>query len=61
MIKLKKKRFQGLEWTSGHPALSLLSWSHANLTGSSPGLVRNELVHTNILTGKVLNTLIIIA
>jgi len=44
---------QGLEWTSGHPALSLLSWSHASLTGSSPGLVRNELVHTNILTGKV--------
>ena len=43
----------GLEWTSSSPALSLLSHAHTPVTGSQAGLVRNELVHVNILTGKV--------
>eukprot|EP00092_Neocalanus_flemingeri_P029430 GFUD01031956.1.p1 GENE.GFUD01031956.1~~GFUD01031956.1.p1 ORF type:complete len:979 (+),score=386.47 GFUD01031956.1:514-3450(+) len=43
----------GLEWTSTHPAASLLSFAHCNVTGSTSGLVRNELVHTDIITGKV--------
>jgi len=43
----------GLEWTSTNPAASLLSFAHCNVTGSNSGLVRNELVHTDIITGKV--------
>jgi len=43
----------GLEWTSTNPAASLLSFAHSSITGSSAGLVRNELVHMDIITGKV--------
>jgi len=43
----------GLEWTSTNPAASVLSFSHCNVTGSNSNLVRNELVHTDIITGKV--------
>jgi len=43
----------GLEWTSTNPAASLLSFAYSPITGSSSGLVRNELVHMDIITGKV--------
>jgi len=43
----------GLEWTSTNPAASLLSFAYSSITGSSSGLVRNELVHMDIITGKV--------
>ena len=41
----------GLEWSSSNPAAGLLSWAHCPLTGCGPGFGRNELIHTNILTG----------
>ena len=44
---------QGLEWTSSNPAISLLSYTHSSVTGNMTGMVRNELVHINIVTGKV--------
>jgi hypothetical protein len=36
-----------VEWTSAAPAASLLTFAHCSVTGSQ-GLVRNELVHTDI-------------
>ena len=44
---------QGLEWTSANPASTVLTFSHTSVTGNQAGLVRNELAHVNILTGKV--------
>jgi len=43
----------GLEWTSTNPAASLLTFAYSPITGSNAGLVRNELVHLDIVTGKV--------
>jgi WD40 repeat protein len=39
---------RGIEWTGLH---SMLSHAHQNLSGSS-ALVRNELIHTDVRTGK---------
>ena len=38
---------QGVQWTSGAPAASVLSFAHCAVTGAG-GLVRNELVHTDL-------------
>lgn len=43
-------RYRGVEWTS---LTSILSFGHQPLTNSQ-GLVRNELVYTDILTGRSL-------
>ena len=43
----------GLEWTSSNPAVSLLSHTWSTVTGNVSGIVRNELLHVNIITGKV--------
>ena len=40
---------RGIEWTG---LGSILSHAHQNLSGSSGALVRNELIHTDIRTGK---------
>ena len=40
---------RGIEWTSLH---SLLSHAHQSLSGASSNLVRNELNHTDIRSGK---------
>ena len=40
---------RGIEWTSLH---SILSHAHQSLSGGSSNLVRNELNHTDIRTGK---------
>ena len=40
---------RGIEWTSLH---SILSHAHQSLSGASSNLVRNELNHTDIRTGK---------
>lgn len=42
--------YRGVEWTS---LTSILSFGHQPLTNSQ-GLVRNELVYTDILTGRSL-------
>jgi len=41
---------RGVEWTSSNPAHTILSFAHQSVTGST--LVRNELIHTDIRTGK---------
>ena len=43
----------GFEWTSTNPVASMLSFAYSPITGSSSGLVRNELVHMDIITGKL--------
>ena len=41
----------GIEWTSASPAASVLSYACCPVTGAG-GLVRNELVHTDLRTGR---------
>ena len=41
----------GIEWTSASPAASVLSYACCPVTGAG-GLVRNEVVHTDLRTGR---------